>query len=400
MSREIREKPRGKSGTIKRGRNMALELARKRAVQAAVHARDQARTEQDREQPESYGDEQIEGGAQRGAALAEHGIERTAELVVRGAKKAAHMGKGHRQPQKESGQKPEERHRSESRKPEKAPAVKERIAEPEDRIREKPAQSERVSTGNARPVKERDLRAELPRQESVRPNPRKPQTKNSVPTIRNTAAENPALPTEQRAETTLTPSQPRQKEQRIKERNAADHAKQPVSSDDGGRLRFNTAESGLGKNPKTRTLSVETEEARRKPVRGSDALTAEREHAATDAAPLRTFSEGVSGGSGDATAAKSIPRDALQSLPRFEDEPIVEQHASPWADAPQVDDLPPVQDSRLAPDPDKASRSAGVRRFEQQGKSLKTVDSPDGAKAAPLTESRAATPAAETIRNT
>ena len=399
MSREIREKPRGKSGTIKRGRNMALELARKRAVQAAVHARDQARTEQDREQPESYGDEQIEGGAQRGAALAEHGIERTAELAARGAKKAAHTGKERRQPPKGSSQEPEERHRNEPREPDKAPAVKERIAEPEDRIREKPAQSERVRMGNARPVKERDRRAELPRQESARPNPQGPQTKTPALTTRNTVAETPALPTEQRAETTLTPSQPRLKEQRIKERTAADFVKQPASADDTGKLRFTSAENSLGKNPKTRALSVETDEARRKPVRGSDALTVEREHVVSDAAPLRVSSEGVSGGSGDATAAKSIPRGALQSLSRFEDEPIVEQRTSPWADAPRADDLPPVRDSRLAPASGKASQSVEMRHVEQPEKSLKAIDSPDAAKAAPLTESPTATPAAGTVRN-
>ena len=67
MSREIREKPQGKGGMIKRGRNMALELARKRAVQASARVRDQAKTEQDREQPESFGNELIEDGARRGA---------------------------------------------------------------------------------------------------------------------------------------------------------------------------------------------------------------------------------------------------------------------------------------------------------------------------------------------
>ena len=399
MSREIREKPRGKGGTIKRGRNMALELARRRAAQAAIHARDQARIEQDREQPESFGDEQIEGGAQRGAVLAEHGIERTAEFAARSAKKAAHAEKERRQPQKGSRQEPKERHQSEPREQDKALNVKERVAEPEGGIHEKPTQSERVGTENARPVKERDQRAELPRQESARSNPRKPQTKTSAPKVRNTAAENPALPAEQRAGAPLTPSQPRLKGQRVKEHNAADHVKQPVPMDDDGRIRFNAAESGLGKNPKTRALSVETDEARRKPVRGSDALTAEREHVVSDAAPLRVSSEGVSGGSGDATAAKSIPRGALQSLSRFESETIVEQPAPLRADAPLVDNTPPVRDSRLAPDPGKASRSAGVRRFEQQGKSLKTVDSSNGVETAPLTESRAATPTAETVRN-
>ena len=399
MSREIREKPRGKGGTIKRGRNMALELARRRAAQAAIHARDQARIEQDREQPESFGDEQIEGGAQRGAVLAEHGIERTAELSARGVKKLTHTGKEHRAPQKESRPEPEERHRNEPRGLEEAPNVKERVTEPEGRIREKPAQSERVGAKNARPVKERDRRAELPRQENARPNPQGPQTKAPALTTRNTVAETPALPTEQHAETTLTPSQPRLKEQRIRERAAADFVKQPVSAYETGKLRFTPAENGLGKNPKTRALSVETDEARRKPVRGSDALTAEREHVVSDAAPLRVSSEGVSGGSGDATAAKSIPRGALQSLSRFEDETIVEQPASPRADAPRADDLPPVRDSLLAPDSGKASRSAGARHVEQPEKSLKAIDSPEAAKAAPLTESRAATPAAETVQN-
>ena len=399
MSREIREKPRGKGGTIKRGRNMALELARRRAAQAAIHARDQARIEQDREQPESFGDEQIEGGAQRGAVLAEHGIERTAELSARGVKKLTHTGKEHRAPQKESRPEPEERHRNEPRGLEEAPNVKERVTEPEGRIREKPAQSERVGAKNARPVKERDRRAEIPRQENARPNPQGPQTKAPALTTRNTVAETPALPTEQHAETTLTPSQPRLKEQRIRERAAADFVKQPVSAYETGKLRFTPAENGLGKNPKTRALSVETDEARRKPVRGSDALTAEREHVVSDAAPLRVSSEGVSGGSGDATAAKSIPRGALQSLSRFEDETIVEQPASPRADAPRADDLPPVRDSLLAPDSGKASRSAGARHVEQPEKSLKAIDSPEAAKAAPLTESRAATPAAETVQN-
>ena len=399
MSREIREKPRGKGGTIKRGRNMALELARRRAAQAAIYARDQARIEQDGQQPESFGDEQIEGGAQRGAALAEHGIERTAELSARGVKKLTHTGKEHRAPQKESRPEPEERHRNEPRGPEEAPNVKERATEPESRIREKPAQSERVSAKNARPVKERDRRAEIPRQENARPNPQGPQTKAPALKTRNTVAETPELPTEQRAETTLTPSQPRLKEQQIKERAAADFVKQPVSADDTGKLRFTSAENGLGKNPKTHALSAETDEARRKPVRGSDALTAEREHVVSDAAPLRVSSEGVSGGSGDATAAKNIPRGALQSLSRFEGEPIVEQHASLWADAPRVDDLPPVRDLRLAPDSGKASHSAGARHVEQPEKSLKAIDSPEAAKVASLTESRAATPAAETVRN-
>ena len=399
MSREIREKPRGKGGTIKRGRNMALELARKRAIQAAIHARDQARIGQEQEQPESFGDEQIEGGAQRGAALAEHGIERTTELAVRGAKKAVHAGKEHWQPKKESRQEPEERHQSEPREPDKAPAVKERIAEPEDRIREKPVHSERVGPENACPGKERDRRTELPRQESVRPNPQRPQTKASVPTNRNTGAENPALPAERHTEAPLTSFQPRLKEQWIKERGTTDLVKQPTSADDTGKLRFTSAENSLGKNPKTRALSVETEEARRKPVRGTDALTAGHEYAATNAAPLHISSEGVSGGSGNAASAKSMPNDTLQSLSRFEGETIAEQPASMQADAPRVDDLRPVQDSRLAPDPGKASRSAGARRFEQQGKSLKAVDSPDSAKAAPLTESRATTPVAETVRN-
>ena len=399
MSREIREKPRGKGGTIKRGRNMAMELARRRAAQAVTHVRDQAKIEQDREQPESFGDKQIEGGAQRGAALAEHGIEHTTELAVRGAKKAVHMGKERRQPQKESRQEPEERHRNEPRGSEEAPNVKERVTEPEGRIREKPAQSERVGAKNAHPVKERDRRAELPRQENARPNPQGPQTKAPALTTRNTVAETPALPTEQRAETTLTPSQPRLKEQRIRERAAADFVKQPISADDTGKLRFTSAENGLGKNPKTRTLSVETDEARRKPVRGTDAVTAGHERAATNAAPLHISSEGVSGGSGDATAAKSIPRGALQSLSRFEDETIVERPESLRADAPRADDLPTVRDSLLAPNPGKASRSTGARHVEQPEKSLKAIDSPEAAKAAPLTESRGVTPAAETVRN-
>ena len=399
MSREIREKPRGKGGTIKRGRNMAMELARKRAAQAAVHARNQARIEQDGQQPESFGDEQIEGGAQRGAALAEHGIERTAELSARGVKKLTHTGKEHRAPKKESRPEPEERHRNEPRGPEEAPNVKERVTEPESRIREKPAQSERVSAKKARPVKERDRRAEIPRQENARPNPQGPQTKAPALKTRNTVAETPELPTEQRAETTLTPSQPRLKEQRIKERAAADFVKQPVSADDTGKLRFTSAENGLGKNPKTHALSAETDEARRKPVRGSDALTAEREHVVSDVAPLRVSSEGVSGGSGDATAAKSIPRDIPQSLSRFEGETIVERPESLRADALRADDLPPARDSRLAPASGKASQSVEMRHVEQPEKSLKTVATPDNAKAVSLTESRAATPAAETVQN-
>ena len=400
MSREIRGKPRGKDGTIKRGRNMALELARRRAAQAAIHARDQARIEQDREQPESFGDEQIEGGTQRGAALAEHGIERTAKLAVRGAKKAALMGKERRQPQKESRPEPEERHRNEPRGPEEAPNVKERVTEPEGRIREKPAQSERVGAKNARPVKERDRRAELPRQENARPNPQGPQTKAPAPTMHSTAVKTPNLPVEQCAETPLTPSQPRLKEQRINERSAADFMKQPVSADDTGKLRFTSAENSSGKNPKIRALSAETDEARCKPVRGPDTLPVGHEHATSNAVPLRVSSEGVSGGSGNTASAKSAPRDILQSLSRFESETIVEQPAPLRADAPLVDNTPPVQDSRFAPDPGKASRSAGVRRFEQQGKSLKTVDSSNGVETAPLTESRAATPAAETVQNT
>ncbi len=324
MSREIREKPRGKGGTIKRGRNMALELARKRTAQAAIHARDQARIGQDREHPESFGDELIEGGAQHDAALAEHGIERTAELAVRGAKKAAHTGKERQQPQKESRQESEERHRNEPRRPEEATNVKERVTEPEGGIHEKLPQSERVGTENAHPVKERDRRAELLRQETTRPNPQKTQTaqtKASVPMIRNTAAGTPAPPMEQRAERTLTPSQAHLKEQRIKERAAADFVKQPISADDTGKLRFTSAENGLGKNPETRTLSVETDEARRKPVRGPDALPVGNEHATSNAVPLRISSEGVSGGRGNATAANS----ALQSLPRFESESIAKQ---------------------------------------------------------------------------
>ena len=124
MSREIREKPRGKGGTIKRGRNMALELARKRAVQASARVRDQVKIGQDREQRESFGDEQIEGGAQRGAVLAEHGIERTAEFAACSAKKAAHAEKERWQPQKGSRQEPKERHQSEPREQDKALNVK------------------------------------------------------------------------------------------------------------------------------------------------------------------------------------------------------------------------------------------------------------------------------------
>ena len=162
MSREIREKPRGKGGTIKRGRNVALELARKRAVQASARVRDQAKIEQDREQPESFGNEQTEDGAQHGAVLAEHCIERTVELAGHGAKKLNHAGKEHRPPPKERRQEPEEYHRSEPR-------------EPEDRIREKPVQSERVGAENDRPSQQ------------------KPQTKVTAPTIRNTASETPVL---------------------------------------------------------------------------------------------------------------------------------------------------------------------------------------------------------------
>ena len=166
MSREIREKPRGKGSIVPRAGNAALELARRRARESAARLREQARVDQRQEQPEDYGGEQIEDGA----VLAERGIGRAAEFSARGAKKLTHAGREERESERTIREKEDAPRRSGQREPEQAHRIKERTAEPENRIREKPAQSGRVGEENARPVKERGQHSR-PRYEE-RPAPR------------------------------------------------------------------------------------------------------------------------------------------------------------------------------------------------------------------------------------
>ena len=142
MSREIKEKPRGKGGAIQKGKNAAMELARRHASETAGRAREQTKIEQARqEQPEDYANEQIEDGAERGAVLAEQGIRS-------GTKKLVNVGRRDRADVHER--------REPLEKEEAAPDVKERTSEPGDRIREKPRRSERVAEEDARPVKQRE----------------------------------------------------------------------------------------------------------------------------------------------------------------------------------------------------------------------------------------------------
>lgn len=148
MSREVKEKPRGKNGAIQKGKNAAMELGRRHASETAARAREQTKIEQARqEQPEDYANEQVEDGAAHGAVLAE-------QVVRSGTKKRANAGRRDRAGVYERGD-PLEKEKT-------APDVKERTSEPGDRIREKPAQSERVSAESARPVKQRERQTRTP----------------------------------------------------------------------------------------------------------------------------------------------------------------------------------------------------------------------------------------------
>ena len=70
MSRKIKEKPQGGRGAADRIKSAPKELARRSARESAARIREQVRAGREQEQPEEYGYDQIEGGGQRGAALA------------------------------------------------------------------------------------------------------------------------------------------------------------------------------------------------------------------------------------------------------------------------------------------------------------------------------------------
>ena len=157
MSRQIKEK--GRKAPAPAASAAPRELARRAARESMERLRAQARSEPEQQEPEDYGGRQIEGGAQRGAALAEHGVQRAVKPLLRGTRELTRSGKNAGERRETTNTKADGHRGNSSPDRKETSVIKERAAETEGRIREKPAQSGRVGEANARPVKERGQRS-------------------------------------------------------------------------------------------------------------------------------------------------------------------------------------------------------------------------------------------------
>lgn len=141
MSRKIKEK--GGKAPIPAVSAAPRELAWHAARESAERLREQARPERTRQEPEDYGSEQVEGGVQRGAALAAHGVRCAGDHLAHNVRERLHSG-GDARGRRETTEQESPRHsRDVSPEREKNPAIRERAAEPEGRMREKPVRRER-----------------------------------------------------------------------------------------------------------------------------------------------------------------------------------------------------------------------------------------------------------------